>query len=561
MMKKILHLNSKFRTNASNVTNSEFFGAKHIVIEGVGSMICNTVMNNILYTKKAIEDLAVKTKTNVHAPASHPTDQDGNFILAGSPEAVHQSYVGAFAFNYRMQGDRLIHDLAINPEVAERSEAGREILHRIENNIDIDTSTGLLIYEGEDESGVGQCGTNYDMIATNIELDHDAILLEERGAATTLQGVGVFANHDKKISVDQFNVNASIANTSLPISDDEYNETEAVERIKGFTESGEKPSSNYRRFFFFFDRENAEDYSSYKYPFADIVDGKPVAVKSAILSAKKAIESDSEIDEKEKEVILSSIAEYESKMKSSGLLGNAWASIKKFIFGNSLSHSQIHEKIYEKLNEGSTEFDVYPVEIFEDHFIYQESLGKMYKQWYNIVNDDVQLTGSPEEVERETVYKSKESDVMKDKILNALKAAGINTEGMDEDTMLNEFAKLGSKPEEKEADEANADESEGAEDAEANADEPLTKETVASMIKEAVSEALKTNSQEQEASEEVKLAEQVEALNMGINKEAAIAMGINAMKSVLSSNGIVAFNAKSEYNNTNTETLSDEMPD
>src|SRR5690606_14719643 len=56
---------------------------------------------------------------------------------------------------------------------------------------------------------------------------------------------------------------------------------------------GDKDKMNwrtYRRFFFWYDAMNAEDFGSYKLPFADIINGRPYAVPRAIFAAAAAIQ-------------------------------------------------------------------------------------------------------------------------------------------------------------------------------------------------------------------------------------------------------------------------------
>ena len=76
-----------------------------------------------------------------------------------------------------MDGDLLVCDIAIDPEVASRTEKGQRVLDRIEAGEDIDMSTGLVLYVEEAE-GYGKDGEPYQYIASNMTLDHFAILDE-----------------------------------------------------------------------------------------------------------------------------------------------------------------------------------------------------------------------------------------------------------------------------------------------------------------------------------------------------------------------------------------------
>jgi len=61
-------------------------------------------------------------------------------------------------------------------------------------------------------------------------------------------------------------------------------------RVREFTGSTESPNASYKDAFFWYDRENAEEFGSYKLPFVDIVDGRMVAVPRGIFAAAGALQ-------------------------------------------------------------------------------------------------------------------------------------------------------------------------------------------------------------------------------------------------------------------------------
>lgn len=285
------------KVNMQNgIVTREIYGAKHIVLENRGSIPAGAVLNGILYTEKFLRELAKNTKGHIPAPAGHPHDDDGSFISGGHPRAMHQNYVGAISYNYRFREDdkMLVRDIAIDPEKAALSEQGRYIIDSVQNGRDMDTSTGLLL-KLKKSSGIGKDGSYHDYEAISGELDHDALLTGETGAATSLQGVGLFANSegDKQEVIECSLANASYPAMNLPIApaDHEWDEQAAIERIKAYTDSDKQPSANYRRFFMEFDRENTGDFSAYRMPFADVIEVNgemvPHAVPAAIESLVK----------------------------------------------------------------------------------------------------------------------------------------------------------------------------------------------------------------------------------------------------------------------------------
>lgn len=242
-MKKKLRVNSISRESISGrVSTREFEGIGHIVVSGVGHIVCDSVMNGILYSKEVVETMA-KALSNanayINAPIGHPSI-GGVQVSASHPLAIQIHGAGAFCYNFRMEGDRLISDLAINQSVAQKTDLGKEIIDRINSGKDIDMSTGLygIVSNG---NGHGSDGEQYDSIMEWMELDHCALLPHQTGAATSNEGVGVFVNAAASrdgekcdLSVSKIS-NASSAGLSFDVVDGKYDEASAVARIKKFT--------------------------------------------------------------------------------------------------------------------------------------------------------------------------------------------------------------------------------------------------------------------------------------------------------------------------------------
>lgn len=146
----------------------------------------DVVMNGILYPGVEIE-ASFAGLERTPAPLGHPT-VNGKFVSALDPEGINIGYIGAWNENVRRDGGRVLLDKVIDVEVANRSEGGRAVLKAIEDGGPIHTSTGLLA-NIENTKGEG-----YERVARGIVFDHDAILLNEDGAATPEQGVGMLVN-------------------------------------------------------------------------------------------------------------------------------------------------------------------------------------------------------------------------------------------------------------------------------------------------------------------------------------------------------------------------------
>ncbi len=107
-------------------------------------------------------------------------------------------------------------------------------------------------------------------------------------------------------------------NLSLVDSKRVWDKNSAVKNIKEHTGSTESPSGSYRNYFMWFDGENADNFTSYKLPYADWIDGKFKAVPRA-LSAIKAVVAGArggvDIPASDKPKILAHVERYLSKLE------------------------------------------------------------------------------------------------------------------------------------------------------------------------------------------------------------------------------------------------------
>ncbi|SOC45753.1 hypothetical protein SAMN05892877_117142 [Rhizobium subbaraonis] len=147
----------------------------------------NVVMNGIMYPAEEIEK-GYQSLDRTPAPLSHPM-VNGAYVSARDPEGINLGWIGAWNENVRRENGRVFLDKVIDIEIANRSEGGKAVLNAIEKGEAVHTSTGLLAHL---EAANGD--VPYSHIARDLEFDHDAILLNEKGAATPDQGVGMMVN-------------------------------------------------------------------------------------------------------------------------------------------------------------------------------------------------------------------------------------------------------------------------------------------------------------------------------------------------------------------------------
>lgn len=171
----------------------KYQGRDHMVIPSY-TLPFNVVMNRGLYPRDQIE-AKFKTLEGTYAPLGHPY-VDGKPVSATDPAAIHAHHIGAVNRNVRLdeKSSRVYLEKWIDIDYAERNNGG-EVLQRGRDAMagkkvePIHTSTGVELVPVPAHNQ-----TAYDWIANIHKFDHDAILLDQPGAAGPDQGVGMFVN-------------------------------------------------------------------------------------------------------------------------------------------------------------------------------------------------------------------------------------------------------------------------------------------------------------------------------------------------------------------------------
>ncbi|EEW1517470.1 DUF2213 domain-containing protein [Escherichia coli] len=327
--------------NASNISTTTINGQKHYVIRGAVPIVDDIVMNGGLYPAEEINN-SYQTMEGKLMPLPHPM-VDGKYVSANDPRAINAYHVGAWAQNVSKSGDQVVMDVYINQAVAETKPDGKRLINRLDemmagtNTDPIHLSTGLLTNK-EKKSGESK-EKKYTWIARNMQFDHIAILLDEPGAGTPEEGVGMFVNADGQ----------------------------------------------------------------------------------------------------EGEVETASLIDAANSLKD-GLLNKV-----KFFFTHNTDAS--FDEIYQMLREAirapsGSDVYRYVVTVWPDKFIYEEG-SKLFQQKYLIDDNAVTLVGEPIEVVRKpTEYEVKtngEQNPMKQKMIAALNAAGVTTEGLTDDQVWDAY--------------------------------------------------------------------------------------------------------------------------
>ncbi len=330
--------------NASNISTTTINGQEHYVIRGAVPIVDDIVMNGGLYPAEEINN-SYQTMERKLMPIGHPM-VNGKYVSANDPQAVNDYYAGAWAQNVSKANDKVVMDVYVNKAVADTKPDGKRLIQRLDdmisgNNADpIHVSTGLLLNK-EQKAGESK-QKKYSWVAHNMQFDHIAILLDEPGAGTPDEGVGMFVNADGQ--------EADVESTSL---------IDAANSMK---------------------------------------DGW-------------------------------------------------WNKVKFFISNASeMSFDDIYQALRMSIKQDDKKWR-YVVSVWPDHFVYEEdgenSKPKLFDQKYLISDKVVTLVGDPVEVVRKpTEYEVKtngEQNPMKEKMIAALNAAGVKTEGLTDDQVWDAY--------------------------------------------------------------------------------------------------------------------------
>ncbi|MGS0782801.1 DUF2213 domain-containing protein [Klebsiella aerogenes] len=198
--------------SASNITTETIDGKPHIVVRGITPVVDDIVMNRKLYPAAEIEK-AYNTLERNPMPLGHPK-VDGKHVSARDVRAVNEYHVGAWLQNVSHKDGKVTGDMYVNRQYAESSGKGKRLINRLDemlagtNSDPIHISTGLL-YSGIAANGESK-GKKYNEIATNMMFDHVAVLLDEPGAGTPEEGVGIFVNAEgDEVEIEVVNLEES----------------------------------------------------------------------------------------------------------------------------------------------------------------------------------------------------------------------------------------------------------------------------------------------------------------------------------------------------------------
>lgn len=300
--------------NSANVSKADGV----YTVRDVVAVVDDIVMNGRLYPAAECASAAAGLEGRP-APAGHPKDAKGRHISVNSGQALASNWIGAYCANARHEGGRSLVDVVINEAQAKALPAGAEVLARLDaaiagtNTDPIHVSTGVFVREiaanGESR------GKKYTSIATDLNYDHLAILIDEKGAATPEQGVGMFVNaqgDDEAIDVATLDDGPADMRSTGAVAwlkrllgvNSEMSFDEIHSAIRKALPEGWWPVEVYQREVIFIDRDNALWRQSYSISDgAAVMAGEPEKVQRKV-EYKSLNNSHQEIDPMKDAMIL-----------------------------------------------------------------------------------------------------------------------------------------------------------------------------------------------------------------------------------------------------------------
>ncbi|EBI0675474.1 hypothetical protein FKQ35_08810 [Salmonella enterica] len=192
-----VQVNVTSKVNSKAIRREQHNGREHWVVPSY-TLPANVVMNGGLYPASEIDQHYTGLEGTL-APLGHP-QVNGQFVSAFSPEGLNVGYVGAWNKNVKKSGNRVYVEKWIDTEVAKRTDDGKRLLERLEaleKGDDVPPiHTSVAVFLEELEANDEQKAQGASWVAKIHAMDHDAILLDEVGAATPEQGVGLMVNAD-----------------------------------------------------------------------------------------------------------------------------------------------------------------------------------------------------------------------------------------------------------------------------------------------------------------------------------------------------------------------------
>jgi hypothetical protein len=177
----LLSMDITLNSNTTGKYQLETDGGREYLITRMRPIVGDECMNGLLYPMPVVTN-SLGQLDQLPCPAGHPTF-GGQPVSALDPKGGAPFSIGAHVRRPTLNRKEVFAELAIDIEVANRSEQGKEVLNRIKSGKRLGVSTGL---NGKiDQTAGTHNGQDYYGSLTEIRYDHVAVLLDEAPAGDT----------------------------------------------------------------------------------------------------------------------------------------------------------------------------------------------------------------------------------------------------------------------------------------------------------------------------------------------------------------------------------------
>ena len=158
-------------------------------------------------------------------------------------------------------------------------------------------------------------GTNhrYDAIQKNIRYNHLALV--DRGRAGNQAKLRIDGGMGAAYRIDMV---PDFEDLPMASKDYQWDSKAAIKRVRAWAEAEEEPNAQFAQAFMYVDADNADKFSAYKLPFADIIDGKLKAVPRALNAISSVLgggRGGVDISKEDKELVRGLVERYREKME------------------------------------------------------------------------------------------------------------------------------------------------------------------------------------------------------------------------------------------------------
>lgn len=204
--------------------------------------------------------------------------------------------------------------LLATTQYAMQTEKGRDVFHLVDGGFLPETSIGYdpIMAEYVEETVDGEKVTT--RLLKEIRLWEYSNVIWGANPATTTTGT---KEVEPPRYVGEEDEKGASGSTSLPIADRgrAWDATAATARVRRATNSTDAPSAQYKNAFFWYDSSAADQFGSYKLPFADVVGGRLTAIPRGVFAVAQRLEG-TDIPDSDKAGVRSRVGRYYARMRS-----------------------------------------------------------------------------------------------------------------------------------------------------------------------------------------------------------------------------------------------------